>query len=187
MLNHIYRNRWLIGLRGVLAILFGIMAFLWPGLTTLVLVFMFGIYVAVDGIVDIITAFRHREEDDSWWLGLLEGVLGIAAAAIAFIWPLQTAVVLLYVIAAWAIITGIIEIVAAIRLRQEIKGEWALALSGAVSIILGIIIFLNPGAGLIGVSWAIGLYAIIFGILMIYLAVTASRYAQRRSGAARVY
>ena len=185
MINTIYRNRWLIGLRGVLAIIFGVLAFIWPGITLVALVYLFATYAIIDGVLTIASAVRNREENDRWWLVLLEGIVDIAAGVIAFLFPTLAAVVLLFVVAIWAILTGLLEIAAAIRLRQEIENEWALGLTGVVSVILGVVMILNPGAGLLGFVWAIGGYAILFGILMIALAVRAGRLAEERG--ARVY
>lgn len=179
MVTNLYRNRWFIGIRGVLAIIFGVLAFIWPGMTAVALVFMFAAYAILDGILSIAAAVRNREENDRWWLGLLEGIVDIAAGVIAFLFPTLAAITLLFIIAIWAIITGILELVAAIRLRREIENEWALGLTGVVSIALGVIMVLNPGAGLIGLVWAIGGYAILFGILMIALAIRAGRLADR--------
>jgi uncharacterized membrane protein HdeD (DUF308 family) len=184
MAAYIYQNRWLIGLRGALAILFGIIAFLWPEITVVALVYLFAAYAIFDGVLSIIAAFRNRATNDRWWLGLLEGLIDIAAGVVAFLFPTMAAVVAVFVVAFWAIATGILEIAAAIQLRKEIQGEWALALTGVVSIVLGVIMIIFPSAGLIGLVWAIAGYAIVFGALMIYLAVTASRKA---AGAARVY
>jgi uncharacterized membrane protein HdeD (DUF308 family) len=185
MATFLYQNRWLFGLRGLLAIVFGVLALIWPGLTAVALVFMFAAYAILDGVLTIAAAVRNRMENDRWWLGLLEGVVSIAAGVIAFLFPTLAAITLLFVIAIWAIITGLLEIAAAIRLRREIDNEWALGLTGVVSIVLGVIMILNPGAGLIGLVWAIAGYAIIFGILMIALAVRVSRLAN--SDGARVY
>lgn len=179
MVENLVGSRWLIGLRGVLAVIFGILAFIWPGLTAVALVFMFAAYAILDGILTIASAIRTREANDRWWLGLLEGVVSIAAGVIAFLFPTLAAVTLLFVIAIWAIITGLLELAAAIRLRREIENEWALGLTGVVSIALGVIMIINPGAGLIGLVWAIGGYAILFGLLMIVLAFRLGRLDRR--------
>jgi uncharacterized membrane protein HdeD (DUF308 family) len=175
MINAIYKNRWLIGLRGVLAVLFGVLAFIWPGITAVALVFMFAAYAILDGILTIAAAVRNRAENDRWWLGLLEGIVDIAAGVVAFLFPGLAAITLVFVIAIWAIVTGVLEIAAAIRLRKEITNEWALGLTGLVSVILGVIMVLNPSAGLVGMVWVIASYAIIFGILMLVLAFNAGR------------
>ena len=180
MANFLYQNRWLIGLRGLLAVIFGVLAFIWPGMTAVVLVFLFAAYTILDGILNIATAVRTRTANDRWWLLLLEGIVDIAAGVIAFIFPTMAAIVLVFVIAVWAIITGLLQLVMAIRLRQEISNEWLLGLGGVVSIILGVIMIINPGAGLIGLVWAIAGYAIVFGILMIVLAFRAARLTEGR-------
>jgi uncharacterized membrane protein HdeD (DUF308 family) len=179
MLDNLSRYWWLLALRGVAAILFGILAFIWPQLTLEVLIILFGVYVLIDGVSNIITAFSRRETNDRWWVMLLEGVVGILAGVLTFLYPSLTAVILLYFIAAWAILTGVLEIVAAVRLRQEITGEWALALSGIFSIIFGILLVLFPGTGALAVVWIIGTYAIIFGALLIYLAFKVRSTGER--------
>jgi uncharacterized membrane protein HdeD (DUF308 family) len=163
------RYWWLVVLRGILAIIFGILAFVWPDITVGVLVMLFGIYALVDGVSALASGISDRSSNRRWWALLLEGAAGIAAGIIAFVWTGITAIVLLYLIAAWAFVTGVMEIAAAIALREEIKGEWALGLSGLASIIFGFIIFFNPGAGALALIWMIGAYAVLFGGLLIYL------------------
>lgn len=169
MLSMMSRYWWLVVLRGVFAILFGVLAFIWPGITIGALVILFGAYALVDGVSSVITAIMHRQENDRWWVVLLEGIAGIVFGVLTFLWPAITAVVLLVFIAVWAILTGILEVVAAIRLRKEIEGEWALGLAGVLSLIFGIIMLLRPGAGALALIWVIGSYAILFGVLLIYL------------------
>lgn len=164
------RNWWLLAIRGVAAILFGIGAFLWPGLTLAVLVLMFGAYALVDGIFAIIAGISARKEQERWWMMILVGVAGIITGILTFMWPHITAFVLLYFIAIWAIVSGVFEIAAAIRLRKEIEGEWLLALAGIASVIFGVLLVILPGAGALAVVWMIGSYALIFGILMLVLA-----------------
>jgi uncharacterized membrane protein HdeD (DUF308 family) len=168
MITALARNWWAFVLRGVLAILFGLTAFVWPGLTILSLTFVFGFYALLDGIFAIVAAWNNRSQE-RWWVLLLEGLLGIAAGVIAFISPGVAALALLSVIAAWAIITGVLEIVAAIRLRQEIENEWWLGLGGLASIIFGVLLLIWPGSGLVTISWIIGVYAVAFGIMMLML------------------
>ena len=164
------RNWWLVALRGAAAIIFGILAFVMPGITLAVLVLFFGAYALVDGIANLITVFRRREEEQPWWALLLEGIVSVAAGIIAFVWPGLTALTLVYLIGAWAIITGVLEIVAAVRLRQEIEGEGWLILSGVVSVAFGLLVMFAPGAGALAVVFYIGGYAIVFGALLLAVA-----------------
>lgn len=175
MLKALARNWWLMTLRGVFAILFGIAAFVWPQLTITALVLIFGAYVMSDGLFTIISAASGRRENSQWWLGLLEGLAGIAAGLIAFAWPSVTAVVLLWLAAIWALVTGAFEILAAIQLRKEMTGEWLLALSGVLSIFLGILLVVQPGSGLVAMTWVIGAYAILFGIALVALSLRLRR------------
>jgi uncharacterized membrane protein HdeD (DUF308 family) len=170
MITLLARNWWLFLIRGIAAILFGIAAFLWPGITIAVLVLMFGAYVLVDGISAIIAGIAARKERERWWMMILAGVAGIITGVLTFLWPGLTALVLLYFIAGWAIVTGIFEVAAAIRLRKEIEGEWLLIIGGIASVLFGVLLVINPGAGALASVWIIGSYALIFGILMIVLA-----------------
>ncbi|MAU01448.1 MAG: hypothetical protein CL608_30275 [Anaerolineaceae bacterium] len=169
MLSNLSRYWWLLALRGVAAVIFGILAFVWPQLTLGVLVILFGAYVFVDGVANLITGISDRNVNERWGLMLLEGIVGITAGVLTFVYPGITAVALLYIIAFWAVLTGVLEVAAAVRLREEIEGEWALGLSGIVSVLLGLALIIFPGAGALAVIWMIGAYAILFGALMIYL------------------
>lgn len=169
MRNALARNWWLVVLRGVLAILFGLTAFVWPDITWVVLITMFGIYALVDGLVAVGTGLSRAKDSPRWWAFLVEGLVSIAAAVVALIWPQLTGLILVLVIAGWAVLTGILEIIAAIRLRHEISNEWLLALGGIVSIALGVILFSRPVAGGIAIIWTVAAYAVIFGILLIAL------------------
>lgn len=153
MIASLARNWWALALRGLFAILFGILAFIWPGVTVGALVILFGAYALVDGIFALVGAFRAAEAHQRWWPFVWEGLFGIAAGLIAFIYPGMTALMLLYIIAFWAILTGIFEISAAIRLRKEIVGEWALGLGGVASLVFGILLIVYPGAGALTVIW----------------------------------
>ena len=155
-------------LRGILAVVFGLLALAWPGLTIEVLVVLFGIYAIFEGVLALSAAFRHRQRP-IWWVLLLEGLAGIVVGVFAFIWPGLTAVILLIFIAIWAILTGILEIAAAIQLRRQLKGEWALGLTGVLSILIGLLLLSNPGAGALAVVWLIGIYAVLFGVLLVIL------------------
>jgi uncharacterized membrane protein HdeD (DUF308 family) len=176
MLEVLARHWWVMAVRGVAALLFGILALIWPQITLTVLVLLFGAYALVDGVLALVTAFSRagRATGRRPWL-IVEGVLGIAAGVVTFVWPQITAVALLALIAAWAVLTGVIEIIAAVRLRRELQGEWLLALSGALSVLFGVLIVLWPGAGALAVVWLIGVYAIVFAITLLMLAFRLRR------------
>ena len=160
-------NWWALLLRGIAAVLFGLGALFWPGLTLFVLIVLFGAYAVVDGLFGIVAGIRSS--GGRRWLLVAEGTLGVLAGLIAFFWPGITAVVLLYVIAIWAVITGVLEIVAAISLRREIENEWLMGLGGMISVLFGIILAVLPGVGLLSVVWLVGVYAIVFGLAVIAL------------------
>ncbi|MGE0128419.1 MAG: HdeD family acid-resistance protein [Blastocatellales bacterium] len=164
------RNWWTLALRGLFAVLFGFAAFIWPGITLFLLVMLFGGYALANGIVALISAFSRGAGRERWWALLLEGIIGIVVGVLTFIWPGLTAMGLLYLIAFWAFVTGVLEIITAIRLRREITGEWLMALIGILSIVLGALLVMNPLAGALSVVWLIGAYAFAIGVLMIGLA-----------------
>jgi uncharacterized membrane protein HdeD (DUF308 family) len=184
MVNVLAQNWWALVLRGVLNILFGIAAFIWPGMTFAALALLYGAFALVDGCFAIAAAVVGSPRVMPWWALLVEGILGIGVGVITFFWPGITVLALLLMIAAWAVTTGIFEIVAAIRLRKEIRGEWLLALSGALSIALGIALVAYPGAGIVAVTWMIGAYAITFGVLFIALGFRLRSWAHREAGIA---
>jgi uncharacterized membrane protein HdeD (DUF308 family) len=162
---------WALALRGAVAILFGLAALLRPDIALEALILLFGAYALVDGVFAIVGVFGGTRGGTPRWLLVIEGIAGILAGLIAFVLPGLTAILLLYLIAAWAVITGISEIATAIRLRQEITGEWALIIGGALSIIFGVILaVIGPVAGLLSLVWLIGVYALAFGILMLITA-----------------
>jgi uncharacterized membrane protein HdeD (DUF308 family) len=175
------RNWWALVLRGFFDVLFGITAFVWPGITLAVLVLLYGAFALVDGSFAIAAVLVGRTRGMPSWALLVEGLAGIAVGAITFFWPGITQLALLFLIAAWAVITGVFEIVAAVRLRKEIRGEWLLALSGVLSVAVGVALVVNPGAGLLAISWMIGTYAIIFGVLFIVLGFRLRSWLQRES------
>jgi uncharacterized membrane protein HdeD (DUF308 family) len=178
------RNWWALALRGVAAVLFGLIAFLMPGVMLGAIVLLFGAYSLVDGVFSIIAGIRAAERHERWWPFALEGLLSIIVGLIAFLMPAAAAFALLFVIAAWAIITGVLRISAAIRLRKEIRGEWMLILNGALSVILGIFLIFLPGAGFVTLVWWLGAYATIWGITLIALAFKL-RAHRNRLGSAR--
>ncbi|HVP20892.1 MAG TPA: HdeD family acid-resistance protein [Anaerolineaceae bacterium] len=179
MLQSIARNWWLIALRGVAAIILGVLCFVYPADTIYALVIVFGIYALVDGVLAVIDSFQIREAFDQWWVVLLEGLAGILVGILAFTKTVVTAEALLFVIAFWAIFTGIMEIIAAIYFRREIDNEWLLILSGILSVILGVLLVVYPMAGSLAVIWVVGFYAIFFGVLMLFLAFEVRSLAQR--------
>jgi uncharacterized membrane protein HdeD (DUF308 family) len=162
------KNWWAVVLRGICAILFGALAWVWPGVTLGALVILWGAYAFTDGILAIASAFSGAS-GKPWWVLALEGVIGLGVAAMAFFYPGLTAIGLLYLIAIWAIATGIIELALAIRLRKEIEGEFWLALAGLASVAFGVMLIVQPGVGALAVIWIIGSYAILFGVLLVAL------------------
>jgi uncharacterized membrane protein HdeD (DUF308 family) len=170
---------WAFALRGLVALIFGVLALIWPGVTLAVLVLLWGAYALVDGVLSLVAAFR-TEQDHRWAL-VLEGVLGIGAGFVAFFWPGLTALVLLYIIAFWTLLMGLLQVVAAFRLRKVIENECWMALSGIASLFFGMAVVLSPGAGALALIWLIGIYAIVFGVLLIVLSFNLRSIGQRRS------
>jgi uncharacterized membrane protein HdeD (DUF308 family) len=168
-------NWWAVTIRGVAAILFGVLTFVMPIVTLATLVLLFGAYAIVDGVFMLVSVFRGREGDRSRWVMVLEGIVRIAAGIVAFAWPGRTAVAVVYVIAAWSLVTGILEIAAAIRLRREIRGEVWLGLSGVLSIVFAAVLMVAPGVGALAVVLWIGAYAIVFGALLVGLSLRLRR------------
>ena len=160
---------WALALRGLAAVIFGVLAFVWPHITLTALVFLFGAYALVDGAFAIIAGIKSHGEYKRWGLLLLQGILSVAAGVFAFMVPAMTAFILLILIASWAIVSGAFQIAAAIQLRKHIKGEWLLALGGIGSILFGAILLFFPAAGALAMIWIIGTYAIVFGVLLIAL------------------
>jgi len=176
VLHALAKNWWLLLLRGLAAILFGVLALGWPGLTLLTLVLLYGAYVLTDGVIAIIAAITGNAPGGRWWLAIA-GLLGIAVGALTFMLPGMTALVLLFTMGGWAVAIGVLQIVGAIRLRKEIDNEWFLILSGAISVLFGLGIVANPGAGALAIVWVIGTYAIIAGVLYIGLAFRLKKHA----------
>lgn len=168
-MNALARNWWAVVLRGVIALAFGVIAFFYPPTTLAALVLLFGVYALVDGVFAFVAAVRAAARHERWGTLILEAVSGVAAGVLTFVWPELTALVLLYLIAAWAIVTGVFEVIAAVRLRREIPGEWMLALGGIASVAFGILLVANPGSGALVVVWIIGGYAMLFGVLLVGL------------------
>ena len=176
LLHALAKHWWLLLLRGICAILFGVLTFVWPGITLLTLVLLYGAYALADGVLGLAEAIMGGAPAPRWWLALV-GLLGIAVGILTFAWPGITALVLLLFIAGWAIVTGVLQIVGAIRLRKELDNEWLLISSGLLSVIFGLILVVQPGTGALALLYVIGIYAIIFGILEVWLSLRLRGHA----------
>lgn len=175
------RNWWVLLLRGLLAIAFGILTWLQPAISLAALVLLFGAFSLADGTLWIWIAFAGRKQDERWWELLIRGLLSIGVGIITFLKPEITALILLFYIAIWAVATGVLEIVSAIRLRKEIEGEWLFILGGLISVVFGVLLALWPGEGALAVAWLIATYAIAFGALLVILAFKARRFGRAAS------
>lgn len=179
MLRTLAQNWWAIVLRGVGALLFGVGAFVWPGMTLTVLVLLFGAYALVEGLLATLWAVVGRRPGAFPWGALLAGLTGIAVGIVTFVSPGITGVALVYLIATWAVVRGAFEILAAFHLRRELDNEWLLAMSGLLSVLLGLFLFAAPGAGALAVLWWIGAAAIVFGVLTLFLGLRLKGVADR--------
>jgi uncharacterized membrane protein HdeD (DUF308 family) len=162
------RRWWVLALRGAAAIAFGILTFIAPRESLLVLVLLFGVYALVNGAFDLVLAARGVGES-RWSSMAFEGAASIVAGALTILWPRITALVLLFLIAIWAVVTGVAQIVAAIRLRKRVRGEWLLALAGVISVAFGVLLAVAPAAGALAVAFWIGAYAVVFGAILVAL------------------
>jgi len=178
MVSH-YRTMFLF--RGLVAILFGILALVWPGLTLAVLVYLFGFFALISGIAAVAAAIRNREMH-GWGALLFEGILGILAGVVALIWPGIPALAFLYLLAAWAIITGILQLIAPLAFPMSVGRGILTALSGVLSIVFGVLIAAQPASGLLTVVWLIGIYAIVAGIMYIALYFESRSVASSLAG-----
>ena len=176
LLHALAQNWWLILLRGICAIVFGVLTFVWPGVTLLTLVLLYGAYAFVDGVLALWAAMVVGKTDARWWL-LIIGLLGIAVGLVTLLMPGITALILLLFIAAWAITIGVMQIIGAIRLRKEIDNEWMLIASGALSVLFGVILVVQPGAGALGLLFVIGVYAVIYGVMLVSLALRLRKHS----------
>ena len=176
MIKAVSKYWWVFALRGIIAIAFGLAALLWPALTLGIMVLLFGLFALLEGLLTIVTSFGKGDEKGGWTL-LLEGVVGLLVCVIvllgssigSMLFPKVAAVMLVFYIAGWAILSGLFKIITAFRIRSEVKGEWLLMLNGLVSILVGVILILRPGAGVLAVAWLIGMLAIIVGIFQLLL------------------
>ena len=176
MVHALAKNWWLLLLRGIAAIVFGVLAFAWPGLTLLTLILFYGAFALVDGVLAIVAAVTGGAPAPRWWLAIV-GLFGVAAGLLTFLMPGLSALVLLFFIAGWAIATGMLQIVGAIQLRKEIDNEWLLIFGGVVSVLFGIGMMLAPGAGALALVWVIGIYAVITGVVLVALALRLKKHA----------
>lgn len=179
MLDDLARNWWLVLVRGICAIIFGVLTIMWPGLSLLTLILLYGVFALVDGVLSIGAAIMGGSPAPRWWLALV-GVLGIGAGALTLAWPGITGLVLLFFIAGWAIASGIFEIIGAIRLRNEIDDEWWLVAAGILAVLFGVMILMFPGAGALGIAFAIGWFAIFYGVLHVGFAWRLKKHAEVR-------
>ena len=177
LLHNLAKNWWALALRGVAAIVFGILAFAWPGITIVSLVILYGAYALVDGVFSIFAAIGGGTPAPRWWLAVV-GILGILAGLIAFANPVLVGLYLLWFIGAWAIVSGIFEIIGAVRLRKEIDNEWMLILHGLISVLFGIMLFAWPVTSALALIWVIGAYAIAAGVIMLVLAFRLKGHAK---------
>ncbi|WP_043630232.1 HdeD family acid-resistance protein [Nonomuraea candida] len=173
-MGELSRTWWLLLIRGLLAIVFGVLALIWPGITLLALVAFFGAYALVSGLFALFAGFRHGTRSRAWLI--VSGIIGILAGIVALVWPGITSLALLYVVALWAIFTGVSEIVAGIELRKVIDNEWLFIIGGALSVIFGVLLLLWPGAGMLSLVWLIGAFAILYGIAMIALSLRVKNF-----------
>ena len=182
MLEHLARNWWIVAVRGVVSILFGIGALVWPGVTLVVLIAFLGAYMFVDGVIALVAAVRFRHERERWTMLALEGALGIAVGVVTFFAPGITALAWVYTIAAWAIVSGVLEIALAVRVKIGTGSQIWLGLTGLLSILLGLAFVMMPLAGLIVWVWLIGIYAIVFGVLLVGFGVQLRTAGTTRTG-----
>ncbi|SCX26955.1 Uncharacterized membrane protein HdeD, DUF308 family [Nitrosomonas eutropha] len=173
------RSWWILLLRGIIAILFGILLWFQPEISLVAMLLLFGTFALMDGILGIWTAVIGRKIHEHWWVLLLWGFIGVGVGVLTFVVPGVTALALLFYIAIWAVATGTLQIVAAIRLRKEMTGEWLLILGGLASLVFGILLMAQPAVGALALLWLIGAYAIIFGILLVSLAFKTRTFSKQ--------
>jgi uncharacterized membrane protein HdeD (DUF308 family) len=171
------RTWWVMLLRGLIAIAFGVLTWLQPAISLAALVLLFGAYSLADGILGVWTAIAGRKEHEDWWVLLLWGLMSIGVGILTIWAPGLTALALLFYIAAWAVVTGVLQIVAAIRLRNVIKGEWWLVLAGLASVVFGVLLLVRPGAGALAALW------LIFGVVLVLLALKLRAFGARHAPA----
>lgn len=177
------RSWWLLALRGSIAVVFGIAAIVWPAITLVTLAALFAAFALLAGAVWVFGAVRNRRADTRWWIMLLLGAFSVAAGVVAALYPGLTTIALILLVGAHALVTGVLDIVLAIRVRKFIKGEWLLALSGVVSIIFGAIVLLFPtGAGALALAWLVGVYALVTGVMLLVLSLQVRSWSRINAG-----
>lgn len=176
MLNLYGKYWWSFFIRGIIAVLFGLAALVLPGITLEILAILLAAFLVADGLLLLIVSFRSKASGPQWWLLLLEGLAGIVIGVPAFAWPGLTVLAVILIVGFWALLTGILEIAAAIKLRHEVRDEWMLGLGGIISVLFGIILFVNPGLGAVVLALLIGAYALIFGLSLIFLGLKLRRH-----------
>lgn len=177
------RNWWAFLIRGIIALAFGLIAIFMPVAAFISLVFVFGAFALADGVFALVSAFTSKREAENWWWLILEGVIGIVIGLLTLIQPIAMTEAWLLVIAAWAIVTGILEIITAVRIRKEITGEFWLILSGALSVVFGVLVAVSPTSGAFAIGLIIGIYALLFGVTMMMLAFRLRKHRAKHSGA----
>jgi uncharacterized membrane protein HdeD (DUF308 family) len=173
---------WALLLRGLVAIVFGALTLFQPGISLAALLFVFGVYALADGLLGVWTAISGRSDHDDWWVLFLGGLIGVVVGILTFVVPGITALGLLFYIAIWAIVTGVLQILAAVRLRKEIQGEWLLILAGLASVVFGVVLMSRPEAGALAVLWLVGMYAIILGVILVFLAFRVRNFSRKVAG-----
>ena len=176
----IARNWWSLVIRGLVGILFGIITFAWPGITFAALVIVFGAYALLDGVFSLVGAVKAAQAHERWGALVFLGVTGIGAGVVTVLWPAITAFALVCLIAAWAIVTGVFEIAAAVRLRRYIEGEWLLALAGIASLVFGVLIMIAPLAGALVIAVWVGAYALVSGVMLVTLGIKLRSWGRRQ-------
>lgn len=179
MLTRYISRWWIILLRGLSAIALGLLTIFWPAITLTIVIYFIAFYLIIDGALAAYSGLTHRTEIKWWGWLTAEGFAGIVVGIISLIWPQLTALALLYLVAFWALMSGISELISASHFRKHVKGEWLMVISGLLSIAFGIILILWPGGGLLALTWLIGLYALIFGIILSMLSFRVRRLQER--------
>jgi len=187
MFANLFISWWMFALRGLLAIVFGLLALIWPQQAMHGLVVIFGAFVLIDGIFGLLAGFGTMGSNERWWMALLQGVAGTIVGSMVLMSLDKSAPDLAYFIGACVVISGVIELVAAIQLKHAIPGEWSMIYCAALSILLGILLFIVPGAGPQGLVWVTGLFAIVLGILLIIVALRIRGLQSKIEAAVHTY